>query len=397
MLRKNLLLVCATFSACIVLTACSGSDSREASASPAGGGEAKGGRGPQMLTLSETDITVARRASMVDGIAITGTLRPIETVDVRARLEGVLQGVYVREGDYVRTGQLLARFESSGQESDLQSAAADRAAAQGELATAEWRLTQSEQLFNQGAIAEEELRTLRTAVGASRAKLAAANSRVRSTSLNTRDTRVLAPTSGIVEKRYVENGEHLGMGGQLFTVVRNDILELAAAVPEKQANSVARGQAVQFLANGQTFEGRVARLSPTVDPASRSITVYVQVPNSTGALKGGTFATGTVLSRTISNALVVPVSALRQSPRGGQIVYKIVKGSVDTATVRVGVVDDRTGIAEALSGVADGDSLVSGNVGSLGKGMKIQIAGAGGRGQGSRASPPAAGAPPRSR
>ncbi|MDP9178122.1 MAG: efflux RND transporter periplasmic adaptor subunit [Gemmatimonadota bacterium] len=394
MLRKNQLLVCATFSACIVLTACSGSDSGEASARPAAGA-AKGGRGGQMLTLSETDITVARRASMIDGVAITGTLRPIETVDVRARIEGVLQGVFVREGDYVRAGQLLARFESSGQESTLQSAAAERASAQGDLATAEWRLAQSEQLFKQGAIAEEELRSSRAAVGAARAKLAAANSQVRSSSLNRRDTRVLSPTSGTVEKRFVETGEHLNTGGQLFTVVRNDILELAAAVPEKQANSVARGQSVQFSANGQSFEGRVARLSPTVDPASRSITVYVQVTNPTGALKGGTFATGTVLSRTISSALVVPVSALRQSPRGGQIVYKIVQGSVDTATVRVGIVDDRTGIAEALSGVADGDSLVSGNVGSLGKGMKVQIVG-GGRGQGSRASSPGAGTPPRS-
>lgn len=384
------------FASSVAITACSGSDADEASARPAGGAGAKGGRGDQTLTLSESDVTVARRASMIDGVAITGTLRPIETVEVRARLEGVLQGVYVREGDLVRTGQLLARFESSGQESDLQSAAAERASAQGELATAEWRLTQSEQLFKQGAIAEEELRSSRAAVGASRARLAAANSRVRSSSLNTRDTRVLSPTSGTVEKRYVESGEHLGSGGQLFTVVRNDILELAAAVPEKQANSVARGQAVQFSANGQSFEGRVARLSPTVDPASRSVTVYVQVPNPTGALKGGTFATGTVLTRTISNALVVPVSALRQTPRGGQIVYKIMKGSVDTATVQVGVVDERTGIAEALSGVAEGDSIVSGNVGSLGKGMKIQIVGAGGRGQVTRPSAPGAGAAPRS-
>lgn len=329
---------------------------------------------------------------MVDGVAVTGNLRPIETVDVRARLEGVLSGVYVREGDYVHAGQLLARFESSGQESTLQSAAADRAAAEGEVATAEWRLKQSEQLFRQGAIAEEELRSLRAALDAGRAKLAAANAKVRSSSLSTRDTRVLAPTSGTIEKRYAENGEHMASGGQLFTLVRNDILELAASVPEKQANSVARGQTVQFLANGQPFQGRVARLSPTIDPATRSVTVYVQVPNPAGALKGGTFATGTVLTRTISNALVVPVSALHQSSTGTQVVYKIKSGSVDTATVKLGVVDDRAGIAEALSGVTDGDSLVSGNVGSLGKGMKVQIMGAGGRGAGGRAGVPAAGA-----
>ena len=371
-------LAAATTVAIVVLAGCSKPSGQEASARPAGGG-AGAGRGPQMLNLSASDVTVARRGDMVDGVAVTGTLRPIETVDVRARIDGVLNGVYVREGDYVQVGKLLARFESSGQESALQSAAADRAAAQGELATAEWRLTQSDQLFKQGAIAEEELRSARGAVGAARSKLAAANSRVRSSSLDTRDTRVIAPTSGSIEKRYAEAGEHVATGGQLFTVVRYDILELAAAVPERQANNVARGQTVQFLANGRSFEGRVARLSPTVDPMSRSVTVYVQVPNPTGDIKGGTFATGTVLTREISNAVVLPTSALHQSATGSQVVYKIVRGTVDTATVALGVVDDRAGIAEALSGVAEGDTLVSGNVGSLGKGMKVEIVGAGGR------------------
>jgi membrane fusion protein (multidrug efflux system) len=386
---KQTFLPPAILAALVLSLGCSKPSGQEASARPAGGAAgAPGGRRPQTLTVSEGDITLARRRDMVDGVAITGNLRPIETVEVRARLEGVLQGVYVREGDYVRTGQLLARFESSEQESTAQSAAADRAAAEGELATAEWRLTQSDQLFKQGAIAEEELRSARAAVGAARAKLAAANSRVRSSSLSTRDTRVLAPTAGTIEKRYAESGEHIATGGQLFTLVRNDILELAASVPEKQANSVARGQKVQFLANGQSFEGRVARLSPTVDPASRSITVYVQVPNPTGALKGGTFATGTVLTRVITNALVVPVSALRSSAKGTQLIYKIVHGSVDTATVQLGVVDDRIGIAEAVSGVTDGDSLVSGNVGSLGKGMKVQIIGAGGGAAGPAARRP---------
>jgi hypothetical protein len=92
---------------------------------------------------------------------------------------------------------------------------------------------------------------------------------------------------------------------------------------------------------------------------------------------------------------VVPVSALHQSASGTQIIYKIIGGSVDTATVKLGVVDDRAGIAEALSGVVEGDSIVSGNVGSLGKGMKVQIVGAGGRGPGGQAGSPAGSTPGR--
>jgi len=333
-----------------------------------------------------------RRAGLVDGIPLTGILRPIETVEVRARLDGDLEAVYVREGDFVRTGRLLARFESSEQESAHQSALADRASAKSDLATAEWRLQQSEELFKAGAIPEGDLRTARSAAVSARARLAAANSRVRSTASSSSDTRVLAPTSGTIEKRMAQPGEHISRGGELFTLVRNDILELAAAVPERQANQVAVGQRVQFLANGAPFEGRVARLSPTVDPSSRSITVYVQIPNARGLLKGGTFATGTLLARTIANALVIPTSALRQTASGSQLAYKIVRGVIDTASVQLGVVDDRAAIAEVISGLTDGDSVVSGNVGSLGKGMKVQILTANsGRGRGG-ASPAGPGA-----
>ncbi len=396
--RKKSLIVAASFSSVFVAAGCSDAKSEApggarppAGAAVAGPGGAAGERPAQTLTLAPGDVSIATAMSIVDGVAITGNLRPIETVAVRARLEGDLQGIYVREGDYVRSGQLLARFEASEQVSGLQSANADKAAAEGDLATAEWNLKQSEDLFKAGAIAEGELRVARNSVGTARARLAAANSRVRSTSSSNRDTRVLAPTSGTVEKRFVENGEHIASGAQMFSVVRNNVLELAAAVPEKQANSVAPGQTVEFLANGRTIAGRVARVSPTIDPLSRSVTVYVQVPNANGALKGGTFATGTVLARTIANAITVPTSAVKQTGSGGTIVYRIEKGSLDTAGVEVGVKDDQRGIVQVVSGLSAGDSVVSGNVGSLGKGMKVQIiAEAGDRGRGGAAP----GAPP---
>lgn len=377
---KNLWIV---FTIAPVLGASACSDARSNNSTsgrpPAGsavsgpGGASAGGRPPQTLTLSPTDVSVARATGIVDGVPITGSLRPIETIAVRARLEGDLQGVYAREGDFVRAGQLLARFESIEQESGLQSANADRAAAQADLSTAEWNLKQSEDLFKAGAIAEGELRNARNAVVTARARLAAANSRLRTSSSTTRDTRVLAPASGVIEKRMVQNGEHISRGAQMFSMVRNDVLELAAAVPERLANSVLPGQSVQFLANGRSIAGKVSRVSPTVDPLSRSVTVYVQVPNSNGALKGGTFATGSVLARTIANAIVVPSSAVRQTADGKSLVYRIERGSLDTAAVETGVRDEQAGIVQVTSGLSAGDSVVSGNVGSLAKGMKVQI------------------------
>ena len=178
----------------------------------------------------------------------------------------------------------------------------------------------------------------------------------------------------------------------MFSLVRNNVLELEAGVPERVASSVSIGQPVRFFATGRTFEGRVARISPTVDPLSRSITVYVQIPNSDGALKGGTFATGSLMARNIVDAITLPASAIKQTGTGGRIVYRIERGALDTASVTVGVRDDRAGVVEIVSGVSAGDSIVSGNVGSLGRGMKVQIQGAN-PGRGGRPAEPRAPAP----
>ncbi len=359
---------------------------------PAGGGAGggRGGRPTPSITLASSDVATAKRDTIVEAVPITGDLHPIETLEIRARIEGNLDEVLVREGQHVSAGQLLARFESSEQESAQRSAEADRASAQTDLAAAQWNLDQSQELFKAGAIAERDLKVAQQTLDAAKAKLAAADARLRSTSVATRDTRVVAPANGVIEKRLAASGEHVTRGTSMFTLVRNQVLELAASVPERQANVVRVGQAVSFGAMGRTFDGRVARVSPTVDPATRAITVYVQVPNADGTLKGGTFASGRVVQRTLNNALTVPASAIHQAQETGQpYVYRIAGSMVDITPVQIGAVDERAGRVEVLSGVTEGDRVIVGNVGTLGRGMQVSILGAedrGGRGGGFRRS-----------
>jgi membrane fusion protein (multidrug efflux system) len=314
-----------------------------------------------------------RRAPIEESVPLTGDLRPIETVDVRARIEGDLTGVYVREGAHVREGQLLAQFEAADQESARQSAVAARVAAQSTLSTAEWNLEQSRELLKAGAVPERDVRAAEQAVASARAQLAAAESQVRAMSTEARDTRVVAPTTGVLERRFIEVGEHVARGAQLFTVVRTDALELAATVPARYASNVRTGQITRFTADGRTIEGRVVRVSPTIDPATRSITVYVQVPNPGGVLKGGTFVSGRIVGRSIPEALVIPGAAIRQTEAGNPYVYTIEGEAVAQKPVQVGVVDDATGIVEILTGLEEGDRVIVGNVGTLGRGMQVRV------------------------
>jgi RND family efflux transporter MFP subunit len=326
-----------------------------------------------------------RRAAIEAATPVTGDLRPVETVEVRARLEGDLVGIYVNEGERVTRGQLLARFESSEQESDRQSAAAELAAAQAALNTARWNAEQSAELFRAGAIPERDYKLAQQEVTTGEAQVAAARARVRSTGSFVTDTRVLAPVSGVVERRVVQSGEHVARGAAMFTVVRNDVLELTASVPARLAGDVRTGQRVRFTADGREFEGTVARVSPTIDPTTRALTVYVRVPNADGSLRGNTFATGRVVGRTIPGALVVPTPAVRQAQNSdSSFVYRIAAGTVERVPVRLGVTDEAAGVAQVLDGLAEGDRVVVGNVGTLGSGMKVQVIGAREQAQGSR-------------
>jgi RND family efflux transporter MFP subunit len=342
-----------------------------------GGGAGAGGRPAPSITLAPTDVATVAPTTIEDGVALTGDLRPSETIDVRSRIEGDLTDVYVREGQQVSAGQLLARFESSTQESSRASAEADRAAASAELTNAQWTLDQNESLFKAGAIAERDLKVSQQAVVAARAKVAAADARLRASGNEARDTRVLAPASGVIEKRLVDGGVHLARGAPMFTLVRSGTLELAAAVPARQASAVRVGQVVHFVADARRFDGKVARVSPTIDPATRAVTVYVQVPNPGNNLRGGTFATGRVVSRTLTNVIGIPTGALRQSQDNGQpFVYRIDGKTLQVAPVQIGAVDEQAGIAQVTEGLHAGDRVVVGNVGTLGRGMQVTIAGA---------------------
>jgi RND family efflux transporter MFP subunit len=266
---------------------------------------------------------------------------------------------------------------------------AERESSRAALSTAQWNLEQTEELFKAGAIPERDVRTARDAVVAARARVSAAEARVRGAASLAADTRVLAPTSGVIATRVVENGMRVGRGAPMFTLVKSDVLELAASVPARFAGDVRAGQLARFSADGRAIEGRVARVSPTVDPVTRAVTVYVQVPNASGTLRGNTFASGRVVGRVIPDAVLVPLAAVRELPDdAGRYVLRIVDNKVQRSIVTLGVVDDARAVAEVTSGLQPGDRVIAGNVGAVGDGMRAQIVGEKGRDEAKPAGAP---------
>ncbi len=355
----------------------------------AAAGAAQGGRGgprTASIVLGPTDIYKVGKGAVEATLAISGDLRAFESANIRTRIDGVIEKVFVREGQPVAAGTVLAKYESSEQDASLRSAEADVAATKSDAETAQWNAEQSKGLFKVGAIAERDLRLTEQAAVAAKARLAAAEARQRTATNTVRDTKVVAPFIGTIEKRLVQDGENTSRGTQLFTMVRTTILELTGSLPARSADDVKPGQVVRFTADGRAFTGRVSRVSPTIDPATRSVAVYVTVPNPRGVLKGNTFATGQVVTTAISDALVVPATAIRANVDGTRsFVYKIQGGELVMAFVRTGISDESRGMVQIVEGLQEQDQVVVGSPGTLGPAMKVTIIGnEGGRGGGRR-------------
>jgi RND family efflux transporter MFP subunit len=328
------------------------------------------------LVLGASDVHTVALGSIEMAMAIQGDLKPVEEVPVRARIEGNLEAVNVREGDRVGRGQVMARFEASTETGNQRSALADVESAKADSVNAQWNADQSAELFKAGAIPERDLRSAQQALVASSARLSAARSRLFAAGRDVEDTRVLAPTSGVVSMRSVEVGEHVSRGATMFTVVRYDVLELEAAVPARFAGDIRPAMPVRFNAGGREMTGRVARVSPTINPANRSVTIYLQLPNPGGVLKGNTFATGRIVAKTVSGTVTVPTSAVRYGQQqSAPFVYRIANETVEHQPIQLGIVDEATGVAQITSGLEVGDRVIVGNVGAIGRGVKVRIAG----------------------
>jgi RND family efflux transporter MFP subunit len=164
------------------------------------------------------------------------------------------------------------------------------------------------------------------------------------------DTVLRSPIDGIVRERHAVAGEYRAAGTPIVTVVRQHPLRLQLAVPERAATEVRLGQAVRVTVEGDpdVYEGRVARLSPSITEGNRTLPLEAEVPNPAGRLRPGTFARAEIVTNE-SLGLLIPQSALVVFA-GVEKVLVVADGKVKEERVRTGRrYGDRVEIVEGLS------------------------------------------------
>lgn len=329
-----------------------------------------------VITLGTGSVVVLDSVVLKSGPAIAGTLTAEQEARVRAELSGTVLGTYVQQGERVEKGTLLARIDDRAVQDAYLSAKSQVRSAELNQEVAQRNAERAQRLSQGGAIADRDLESANWTASNAEAQLADARARLAVAEKNVGYTTVRAPIGGVVSERAVSSGDVVQPGGSLYTVVDPSSLRLEGNVPAEQIGELERGAPVEFRVSGypgKTFTGRIDRINPAADPATRQVRVYVSIPNAERKLVAGLYAEGQV-GTSVRKTLVAPSSAVDQ--RGvTPIVLRIKGGKVAQVAVTLGVHDNAADAIELRSGVSAGDTLLRRTAAGVLPGAAVRVTG----------------------
>jgi RND family efflux transporter MFP subunit len=362
-------------------------------------------------------VVPAREARIDRTVAVTGTLAAEDQVTVSFKVTGRLEALDVDLGSPVRQGQVLGRLTprdftlrvtqaeaaleqararlgltagSSDEGFDVTNTALVRQAravldqakltreraatfaqkgigSQADLDAAEANLRVAEGRY-QDAI--EEVRNRQAVLAQRRSELELAKQALS-------DSRLSAPFAGRVRERHATPGQYLAAGAPVVTIVKVHPLRLRLSIPEREASAVRIGQKVRVTLEGDpaAHEGRVARVSPAIEEASRTLSIEAEVGNETGVLRPGAFANAEVVTESRELAILIPATAL-VSFAGLDRVFVVKDGKAAERRVTTG--RRHADGVEVIKGLKAGEPVVV-TPGNLVDGEAVTATAAGGR------------------
>ncbi len=335
----------------------------------------------------------AQQATVNRTITATGTVQPFDLLQVKPQASGLqVLDLRVREGDLVSQGQVLAVLDDTVLQAQIQEARADLAQSEAQvvqrqalLGQAEARLAEAEEsfqnyqnLFDRGAISQEQLTTRRTQALTAREDRAVALADIQSAQATVasrqadidrlqaqlNQTVVRAPANGTIAERTATVGDTASTGTALFTLIQDDLLELEVELPQAQLRQVAVGAPVEITSAADSelsLQGSVRDIDPLVDPESRLATVNISLSGS-DRLRTGMFLEANIVTDAV-DAVVIPADALVPQSDDSFVVYKVETENVAQAVIvevgnRIAADGNQSARVEVRSGLAAGDTVV---------------------------------------
>jgi RND family efflux transporter MFP subunit len=334
-----------------------------------------------------------------------GNLVGEATVDVVPRIAGRLESVRVRLGDRVTMGQEVAKVEDreireqvNQSEANIAVNEANIKARENDLRVAQSALDRARTGHERGILstqgledAEARYQSAQSQVTVAKAQLVSTQARLDELRIALSNTRVLSPVDGFVGRRALDSGAFAGANTVILSVVDLSTVRLVANIVEKDFKRVQAGaQAVVEVDAfpGEQFTGKVSRVAPVFDPATRTATMEIEIPNPGFRLKPGMYARVRVLAERRTGVLAVPRAAIVDT-EGRRGVFVVDNDTAKFREVRTGLAD--ADWVEVLDGVEEGTRLVTTGALAIRDGDRVTVAGAA-RGDGQRGGKAAAAA-----
>ena len=283
-----------------------------------------------------------------------------------------LTDVRVNVGDVVKKGQVLAVFSADTVNADVAQARAAVMEAEANAGEAVANAGRARTLQSSGALSAQQISQYMTAETTARARIASAKAALSSQQLRLKYTQVVAPDSGIISARTATVGSVVGVGTELFRMIRQGRLEWRAEVTATELVRLRQGtSAVVKAANGSELTGKVRMIAPTIDPQTRSALVYVDLPGSAagnapftaGMFASGQFELGTSDAMTVPQQAVVVrdgfsyVFRLNQDQRVSQVKVQSGRRLSDRIEVLSGLAPDSLVVVSGAGFLNDGDMV----------------------------------------
>ena len=323
------------------------------------------GRSPQVAeqrpTTPPTPVTTAALARGVveDYYHGSTNLTASEEAVVVARTEGVVEALFVEEGDVVEAEQPLAQLETERLELEV-------ARSRVQLENLEAIHARAERLHEARMISPDEYDTARYNYEAEQANL-------RLHEYTLREATIRAPIDGVITRRHIKVGHTLDPHKAAFEMKHLDTIEAVLHVPEREMRRIRSGQHARVSVDalpGEAAAGRVDRVAPEVDPATGTFRVTVVLNNADGTLKPGMFGRVVVRVDVREDALVAPLEAV-VALRDQSSLFVVNDGVAERRAVIPGYVSQN--VIEIIDGAAEGEQVVTTGHQDLRDGTPVQV------------------------
>ena len=314
-----------------------------------------------------------QRITIKPELIFSGSLDPEWQAEVAPKVDGRVEKVFVKEGDKVTKGQVLATLEQVDTDAEVLKARGEYIEAKTNLRKAARDLERYEKLFQAGAVSEQTVDDYRFAYENAEAQLDAALGNLRGKEASLSGTSIVAPADGIVAKRYFQEGYYAKAGTPLFAIADISTLKTVINVPEGQIAGVAVGNEATIVLhafNNREVVGKITSIAPVADLPAHTFSTEISVENPEG-LRAGVFATVKLASEHRDNVLTIPVHAIVMRDDQKTVYVVDAENKVSRRVLAVGYTNEE--VAEIMSGLTEKDLIVTRGQNKLREGSKIKV------------------------